>query len=126
MTADEVALYKHLLASEKSRLQVLWERLSTDAGVTEMGAEGEAGEEAETEAVEPKIEKTDGNPHRRAVYQKLQDIGTAQARIVDGTYGHCIHCNKLIERDRLVNLPHALSCLTCQLRSESGEDPLSQ
>jgi len=37
-----------------------------------------------------------------------------------GTYGLCERCGNPIEPARLEALPHALLCLTCKRRDETG------
>ena len=44
----------------------------------------------------------------------------AKARMKDKTYGICIECHDFISFDRLLMLPTALRCLSCQELHESG------
>jgi len=54
----------------------------------------------------------------------LLAIQAAKARLKDRTYGICIACHNSISFDRLLMLPTALRCLSCQERHESGSaDP---
>lgn len=100
MTSDDFTIYKYLLADEKSRLEAAWQRLSSSEGRV--------------------------NRVRSAVYQRLQEIESAQERIADGTYGRCTQCGQSIPPERLQNVPHAAYCLACQLLFESGNDSGSE
>lgn len=46
----------------------------------------------------------------------LNYLDDALKRIEKGTYGFCIDCGKLIEKERLEAVPHAQLCLSCKLK----------
>lgn len=48
-------------------------------------------------------------------------IDEALKRVEDGTYGHCLECNKLITKKRLKAIPHAEYCIKCQKNLEGGK-----
>lgn len=50
----------------------------------------------------------------------LLAIHAAKVRMKDKTYGICIECHHFICFDRLLMLPTALRCLSCQDLHESG------
>jgi len=51
----------------------------------------------------------------------IRAIDAALARIADGTFGECLHCNQEINLKRLEALPWARYCITCQeLLEENG------
>ncbi len=45
---------------------------------------------------------------------QAEDVQTALAKIVDGTYGFCIECGSMIDTDRLAIHPTATMCLRCE------------
>jgi RNA polymerase-binding transcription factor len=49
----------------------------------------------------------------------IQDIDAALQRILDGTYGNCEGCDKVIPIARLRSLPAARFCTTCAAQSEA-------
>jgi DnaK suppressor protein len=51
----------------------------------------------------------------------LEGIADALARIEDGTYGKCEECGADIPEKRLLIVPHARLCVTCQEKEEKGE-----
>ncbi len=48
------------------------------------------------------------------VKKQQEDIDAALRRIIDGTYGVCSNCHKLIPIERLRILPTAILCLDCE------------
>ncbi len=46
-------------------------------------------------------------------------VHEALSRIKDGRYGTCARCDEPIGRERLVAVPYARLCLTCQTADES-------
>ena len=50
----------------------------------------------------------------------LNRIDDALQKIYDGTFGHCEHCGKKIEKSRLSVVPYANLCLQCQRDTETG------
>jgi RNA polymerase-binding protein DksA len=48
----------------------------------------------------------------------LEEIDAALARIVEGTFGTCQRCGEAIPEERLIALPRARYCITCQRVSE--------
>jgi RNA polymerase-binding transcription factor DksA len=47
-------------------------------------------------------------------HEAIVEIATALARMADGSYGKCSHCTAPIRFERLVAIPHARYCVTCQ------------
>jgi RNA polymerase-binding transcription factor DksA len=45
---------------------------------------------------------------------RIEEIDTALARIDDGTYGTCVNCGERIDTARLMAMPTAQMCLSCQ------------
>jgi DnaK suppressor protein len=50
----------------------------------------------------------------------LQLIDDALARIKNGTYGACVHCETELQQKRLEAVPWARNCTTCQEKQEQG------
>jgi DnaK suppressor protein len=48
----------------------------------------------------------------------LRQVDAALARMDEGTYGTCLHCEDQIPEKRLRALPWAILCLGCQERQE--------
>ncbi|QHE86210.1 TraR/DksA family transcriptional regulator [Hydrogenophaga sp. BPS33] len=46
----------------------------------------------------------------------------AQRRLDDGTYGFCADCGEQIAEQRLIAMPQAPYCMTCQAQHESPLD----
>ena len=53
---------------------------------------------------------------REALNQVLQEISTAQQRLVDGTFGSCNGCAQSIPVERLEVRPWSATCVTCAKR----------
>ena len=47
-------------------------------------------------------------------HEAIVEIAAALARMADGSYGKCLHCTAPIRFERLVAIPHARYCVTCQ------------
>lgn len=47
-------------------------------------------------------------------HEAIVEIAAALARMGDGSYGRCAHCTAPIRFERLVAIPHARYCVTCQ------------
>jgi RNA polymerase-binding transcription factor DksA len=50
--------------------------------------------------------------------KQLKLIESAQTRIKQGKYGHCIKCDRLIPPERLEAIPYALMCIDCKSEEE--------
>lgn len=50
--------------------------------------------------------------------KKLHLINQALYRISQNTYGNCLACDKSITRERLVAIPYAFLCISCQTKKE--------
>jgi RNA polymerase-binding protein DksA len=50
--------------------------------------------------------------------KRLKLIESAQTRIKQGKYGHCIKCDKPIPPERLEAIPYALMCIECKSEEE--------
>lgn len=52
-----------------------------------------------------------------AIRRVLTEIGAAEDRVADGTYGACQTCGSSIPVERLEILPYARYCVSCQQKS---------
>jgi len=50
--------------------------------------------------------------------KRLKLIESAQTRIKQGKYGHCIKCDRHIPPERLEAIPYALMCIDCKSEEE--------
>ena len=46
----------------------------------------------------------------------LQYLNRALEMIKDGTFGICVNCGQLINRERLLEVPHTTSCFECKTK----------
>ena len=53
--------------------------------------------------------------------QLLRKVRTALARIADGSYGVCLHCEEEINPKRLAAVPWTAYCIQCQEASDRHE-----
>jgi DnaK suppressor protein len=51
----------------------------------------------------------------------LRNVKSALARIADGTYGICLHCEEEIKPKRLEAVPWAKYCIACQEAADRQE-----
>lgn len=61
---------------------------------------------------------------QQAARHALTEIGRAQSRLQDGSYGTCVGCGRQIARERLEVLPAAALCMACQHRADHDHPPL--
>ena len=47
----------------------------------------------------------------------LQYLNRALVMIEDGTFGRCTSCGNLIDKERLIEVPHTTSCFNCKSKS---------
>jgi DnaK suppressor protein len=60
---------------------------------------------------------------RNKIDMKLvHEIDEALARLREGTYGTCEECGLPLSKKRLVAIPWARCCVTCQERQQSGSN----
>ena len=53
--------------------------------------------------------------------RRLQDLKSALARIADGTYAICLHCEEEIKPKRMDAVPWAKYCIRCQDAADRQE-----
>ncbi|WP_328320943.1 TraR/DksA C4-type zinc finger protein [Kribbella sp. NBC_00382] len=52
-----------------------------------------------------------------AIRRVLTEIGAAEDRVADGSYGTCLDCDGRIPVERLEILPYVRYCVSCQQRA---------
>ena len=52
---------------------------------------------------------------------KLRQVRFALAKVAEGTYGICLHCEEDISPKRMAALPWATSCIKCQEKIDRRE-----
>jgi DnaK suppressor protein len=52
--------------------------------------------------------------------ETLRAVDEALQRIEDGTFGTCDMCGKALRKGRLLAMPHARFCVSCQNEQEQG------
>jgi RNA polymerase-binding transcription factor DksA len=58
--------------------------------------------------------------------EKLKYLDEAISRLEAGTYGTCVGCHQSIPIERLIAVPFALYCLSCQGRRRPSQDTWSR
>jgi RNA polymerase-binding transcription factor len=56
----------------------------------------------------------------------LRNVRAALARIADGSYGTCLHCDEEIKPNRLSAVPWAAFCIRCQEAADRNEFAASE
>jgi RNA polymerase-binding transcription factor DksA len=57
--------------------------------------------------------------HRGQLEARLRELNCAQDRLMDGAYGRCADCGTAIDSLRLMAVPEATLCITCQRNAET-------
>ena len=67
--------------------------------------------------------RLDAISHMEKSSRTINDIDEALARIADRTYGVCMTCGNLIDKNRLIHSPFVKTCTGCQqtLENEANE-----
>ena len=47
----------------------------------------------------------------------LRYLNRALEMLQEGTFGKCNHCGNLIDKERLIEVPHTSSCFDCKSKS---------
>jgi DnaK suppressor protein len=58
--------------------------------------------------------------------EKLKYLDEAISQLEAGTYGSCVGCHRPIAIERLIAVPFALYCLSCQRRRKPSQDTWSR
>lgn len=111
------ALPTELKAELRQRLEreraVLLARHHVDATDESVALTATTGQ-GETELATRDIELALATTRARADLESLASIDAALARLDDATYGICRRCGTAIPIERLVALPDATRCVSCQ------------
>ena len=63
--------------------------------------------------------RLDALSHMEKANRTINDIDEALARIADRTYGVCMTCGNLIDKNRLIHSPFVKTCTVCQQTLEN-------
>jgi DnaK suppressor protein len=102
-----------------NRLQDLKEEVSQDLLEEGPLCQSEAGGLRENETSAANVRDIEWS-HRARLEARLSDITDAQDRLLDGSYGDCIECGKLLPPGHRAADPAASLCVDCQ-RTAEGE-----
>ena len=112
LSAKDLETFKNSLTRAQALLSGDMSQLQQEALGTESGFETRPGDTSDGYFQEFNLEllERDGDTQR--------EINEALARIDQGTYGKCEHCQELIFKERLKAVPHARYCIECQRKAE--------
>ena len=119
MNASEVAEFRELLESERTRVTGALAVMREDGQRNmedEVGVPGGVGADTASFTFEREL----GTGLEEGAQQKLAQIEHALARLDDGTYGMCERCGKPISVDRLLARPAATLCIDDQRLLDRG------
>jgi len=54
--------------------------------------------------------------------RRLREVRSALSRMDDGTFGICVDCEETIGARRLIVMPWAATCITCQEKAEREQE----
>ena len=105
------------LTEEKAKIEKTLKNLDRDdpfSNPDRVNDNADSGTDALEESEHIRIEVQE-----EAMQAQLVAINEALKRIADDTYGTCTSCGKLIDSDRLLTMPTATVCISCEKKSES-------
>lgn len=118
LSQDELASIREALLDERSELLGQVAELDAEADVNYWREGGFDDDPADAGSASFERETAQSlSNHARGLLSQIDD---ALRRMDAGTYGLCERCGNPIEPARLEALPHALLCLTCKRRDETG------
>jgi DnaK suppressor protein len=100
----------------------------------ELSSLGGQREEIQIQYAADPLDQVRSNLDREIVIRQLdqnaraiREVQNALARVEDGSYGLCEHCEEPISPKRLDAVPYARLCVACQSQAEArpGEDEIS-
>jgi len=103
---------EQLIARRKNIVQSFSRRREAGEAVSEPGPRDEADESVRLEAQDEAFRLAESDS------REVQMIDAALTRMREDTYGECIDCGDEIEEKRLVALPTAARCMSCQEAQE--------
>lgn len=109
MEADKMSrIREHLLQRRKALIEAFSRRREAGEAASDPGPRDEADESVRLAAQDEafRMAETDA--------REVGMVDAAIARMREDTYGECIECGDDIEEKRLMALPTAARCMTCQ------------
>jgi DnaK suppressor protein len=118
LTTKQLQAAREELLTERAQLVHQVEELDAEADVKNWreGGFDDDPADAGSASFERETAQSLSNHARRQLVQ----IDDALRRIDEGAYGTCQRCGEQIERARLEALPHAILCMNCKRRDETG------
>ena len=112
MTKSELNKYKHVLEAKQAELVQLVRNRDGIAIEKSPDALDEVQHAAERELAIRNLDRESG---------LLRKVKAALARIEDGSFGTCLHCEEEIGSKRLHAVPFAPFCIRCQEAADRNE-----
>lgn len=113
MDPDKIArIREHLLMRRKALLAAFSKRREAGEAVSDAGPRDEADESVRLEAQDEAFRLAESDS------REVRMIDAALARMREDSYGVCVECGDEIEEKRLVALPTAARCMSCQEAAE--------
>lgn len=104
------------LSEEKKKIEKTLKNLKRDDPFSDPGrANADSGTDAFEENEHLRIEAQE-----EAMQTQLLAINEALGRIVSKTYGICSSCGQAIDVERLLAIPTATVCISCEKKSQSN------
>lgn len=118
LTTKQLQAAREELLTERAQLLHQVEELDAEADVKNWreGGFDDDPADAGSASFERETAQSLSNHARRQLVQ----IDDALRRMDQGSYGTCQRCGNQIERARLEALPHAILCMDCKRRDETG------
>jgi DnaK suppressor protein len=118
LTSKQLQAVREELLTERAQLLHQVEELDAEADVKNWreGGFDDDPADAGSASFERETAQSLSNHARRQLVQ----IDDALRRLDQGSYGTCQRCGEQIERARLEALPHAILCMDCKRRDETG------
>ena len=109
MISEKVArIREHLLKRRKMLVDAFSRRREAGEAASDPGPRDEADESVRLEAQDEAFRMAESDAREVAM------VDAALARMRDDTYGECIDCGDEIDEKRLIALPTAARCMSCQ------------
>jgi len=109
MEADKISrIRENLVQRRKSLLEAFARRREAGEAASDPGPRDEADESVRLEAQDEAFRFAESDSREVAM------VDAALARMREDSYGECIDCGDDIEEKRLIALPTAARCMSCQ------------
>ena len=120
MNAEKLArIREHLLKRRKMLVEAFGRRREAGEAASDPGPRDEADESVRLEAQDEAFRMAESDA------REVGMVDAALARMREDTYGECVDCGDEIDEKRLMALPTAARCMSCQEAHEParGSNP---